>query len=74
MDLYNDLIEDDSNQLNSAFRFGKEQPNKVDKGAQQNSGAERRAFLRYGTGIVNYFVLQEHLIKLFFILSLIAVP
>lgn len=33
-----------------------------------------RVFLRYGTGIVNYFRIQEHLIKLFAVLSLIAIP
>ena len=30
--------------------------------------------MRYGTGIVNYFLLMERMIKLLTILSIIAVP
>ena len=55
MELYNDLVQDDTNWMNANFRFTKKkspQPGKND-GIKN----DQRAFLRYGTGMVNYFVL-----------------
>ena len=47
----------------------------MDKQENEEEGNDQnRIFLRYGIGIVNYFILQERMIKLLVIMSIIAVP
>ena len=61
MNMYEDLVQDDKS--SSAML----------KLEQKKKEKEHDVFLRYGTGIVNYFVLQERLIRLFCGLSILAI-
>ena len=61
MNMYEDLVQDDKS--SSAML----------KIEQKKKEKEHDVFLRYGTGIVNYFVLQERLIRLFCGLSVLAI-
>jgi len=57
--MYNNLVRSDSNLLTSKSK---------------NPRDDEEVFLGYGTGIVNYFILIERLIRLFCMLSVLAIP
>ena len=61
MDMYEDLLNDDQT-------LTKSQTKRHDK------KEHKEIFLNYGTGIQNYFIVQERLIQLFCVLTLLAIP
>jgi len=44
------------------------------KKAVEEEDEYQNVFLSNGTGISNYFLLYRHLIRVFFLLSLLAIP
>jgi len=66
MDMYEDLLNDDQTLTKrNTQRLDKQQVKKKEK---------KEIFLNYGTGIQNYFIVQERLIQLFCVLTLLAIP
>ena len=64
--MYDDLLHNDK----SIFgRLGKSQ---ILKKVQKKR--DKDVFLNYGTGIKNYFILQERIIVLFCYLTILAIP
>ncbi len=66
MDMYDDLLHNDKLILGS---LGKTQIRK-----KEQSKRDKDVFLNYGTGIKNYFILQERIIVLFCYLTILAIP
>ena len=64
MGIYGDLLNEDDNMMRKNFL----------RSAKARKKEEKHPFLRYGTGIQNYFAMQERLIKLFCALTIIAIP
>ena len=66
MDMYEDLLNDDQT-------LTKSQTKRHDK-KEAKKKEHKEIFLNYGTGIQNYFIVQERLIQLFCVLTLLAIP
>ena len=65
MNMYADIVLDDN--MDKSTRIQERLDHKKEE-------SEQDIFLRYGTGIVNYFNLYEKLIRLFCFLSVLALP
>ena len=64
MSIYGELLKEDDDMMRKNFL----------RSAKARKKEEKHPFLRYGTGIQNYFAMQERLIKLFCALTIIAIP
>jgi hypothetical protein len=63
MDMYDDLLYNDKSLLKTSVIKRKDK-----------SKRNKDVFLNYGTGIKNYFIVQERIILLFCYLTILAIP